>query len=169
MSLHWSWAFVTAILLTGTLYLNGRRIRVGWLLGGLVQLVNVGFGLAYGQATFLFLLLPTAMFAWNWWTHPDNPRRKHRPQDPLPPSQCSSRQAVKRTLPGGQLVEWVEGRRCSLLAGHEDYHVAVWWQDGAEEPLHASWPDYRSHEYREAQRRLAEVELVKTITERSHP
>lgn len=78
MSVHWSWGLSTALVLTFVIFLNGRQIRAGWLLGATVQLINLGFGyFAYGQATFLFLALPAAMFLLNWWRHPK--RVKPRP------------------------------------------------------------------------------------------
>lgn len=67
---HWSWGLTTAVLLAIVIWLNGHHIRAGWLLGAVVQLVNVGFGwLVYGQWTFLFLLIPAVMFVHNWMRH----------------------------------------------------------------------------------------------------
>lgn len=58
------------MLLAIVIWLNGHHIRAGWLLGAVVQLVNVGFGwLVYGQWTFLFLLIPAVMFVHNWMRH----------------------------------------------------------------------------------------------------
>lgn len=74
MSLHWSWGLSTALLLTLVIWLNGRQVRAGWLIGASVQFINMGFGLAYGQWTFSFLALPATMFLINWWRHP---RRVH--------------------------------------------------------------------------------------------
>jgi hypothetical protein len=75
---HWSWGLSTALVLTLVIFLNGRQVRVGWLLGAAVQLINLGFGyFVYGQSTFLFLAFPAAMFLVNWWKHPR--RVKPRP------------------------------------------------------------------------------------------
>jgi hypothetical protein len=70
VTLHWSWGLSTALVLTLVIYLNGRQIRAGWLLGASVQIVNMAFGLAYGQWTFAFLAIPAVMFLANWWHHP---------------------------------------------------------------------------------------------------
>lgn len=68
---HWSWGLSTAVLLAIVIHLNGRGIRVGWLIGAAVQLVNVTFGwLIYGQPTFGFLAIPAVLFLVNWWQHP---------------------------------------------------------------------------------------------------
>lgn len=68
MSIHWSWGLSTALILTLVIYLNGRRVRAGWLLGAAVQLINMAFGyFVYGQDTFLFLAFPAGMFLANWW------------------------------------------------------------------------------------------------------
>lgn len=76
MTVHWTWGLTTAVLLAVVIHLNGRGIRLGWLLGALVQLVNMGFGWAvYHQWTFGFLAIPAALFMINWWRHP-----KRKPQ-----------------------------------------------------------------------------------------
>lgn len=82
MIVHWSWGLSTALLLAGVIWLNGQRIRAGWLLGALVQLVNMTFGwLIYGQWTFVFLSIPAVMFLWNWWHHPKTEVRPNACRD----------------------------------------------------------------------------------------
>lgn len=81
MNLHWSWGLSTALILALVIHLNGKGVRVGWLLGALVQLINLGFGyLVHGQWTFLFLVAPAAMFLVNWWKHPARRRAAPLPQ-----------------------------------------------------------------------------------------
>lgn len=81
MTPHWSWGLSTALLLSWVIWLNGQRIRAGWLLGALVQLVNMTFGwLIYRQWTFAFLAIPAAMFLWNWWRHPIHKSRRRTPR-----------------------------------------------------------------------------------------
>jgi hypothetical protein len=70
VTLHWSWGLGTAILLSYVIWLNGQGYRLGWALGAVVQLVNMSFGVAYGQWTFAFLIFPALMFVSNWLDHP---------------------------------------------------------------------------------------------------
>jgi hypothetical protein len=75
VTVHWAWGLTTATLLAVVIHLNGRGIRLGWLLGALVQLVNMGFGwIMYHQWTFGFLAIPAALFLINWWKHPQRVR-----------------------------------------------------------------------------------------------
>lgn len=101
--LHWSWGLSTALILALVIWLNGQRIRAGWLLGAAVQLVNMTFGwLIYGQWTFAFLAIPAVMFLINWWRHPSARSVKHPPA-------CTS---TKR------------GMRCDRVRGHDGtFHV----------------------------------------------
>lgn len=62
ITVHWSWGLSTAVILTLVIWMNGHQVRAGWLLGATVQIINMSFGLAYGQWTFTFLALPAAMF-----------------------------------------------------------------------------------------------------------
>lgn len=84
--IHWSWGLSTALILSLVIYLNGKQKRVGWLLGALVQFINMAFGLAYGQWTFAFLAIPATAFVVNWFLHPrrtaaPKPISWHLPQE----------------------------------------------------------------------------------------
>lgn len=68
--IHWSWGLSTALLLTLSIYLSGCGVRMGWLLGATIQVINMSFGLAYGQWTFAFLALPAGMFVFIYFRHP---------------------------------------------------------------------------------------------------
>lgn len=80
IQLHWSWGLSTALILTLVIWLNAHQVRAGWLLGATVQVINMAFGLAYGQWTFAFLAIPAAMFLFIWWRHPrpTEPRMERR-------------------------------------------------------------------------------------------
>lgn len=68
---HWLWGLLTALMVSIVIYLNGRGVRAGWLVGVAVQLVYVAYGLAGpGEWTFVFALIPAGMFAWNYWVTP---------------------------------------------------------------------------------------------------
>lgn len=80
MTVHWSWGLAMA-LITITIWLNGRGIRAGWLLGAAVQIMNLTFGyFVYGQATFLLLAIPAGAFLYNWWAHPRRVKPAALPQ-----------------------------------------------------------------------------------------
>ena len=129
------WGLSTALILSLVIYLNGRGIRFGWLLGAAVQLINVAFGyFVYGQSTFLFLGFPAEMFLANWWSHPR--RKTDRP------AQCSSR--YHYTL-------YPDPVRCSLFAGHRDQgidayqdHLAIWVHPGEIEMSWIAWGEEMS-------------------------
>lgn len=75
---HWGWGLSTALILCVVIWLNGHHYRFGWILGAVVQFINMGFGWwLHGQWTFVFLTLPAGMFLWIWWR--SGPRRVKKP------------------------------------------------------------------------------------------